>query len=295
MKIAIAVLTWNRLDVLQLLIRDLHKYCSHHETAIFEDAGQRDGTVDFFNHRTFKPRPDLLALQGSQGQKHIFLGTENLGVSGNSNRAIRWFMNDTDCDYLCLCNDDLELTGDFAEAYARAWKDTGIGLFCFCGFQTKEFAFDIKPYCGHRLKILGRLTGAMMAMPRELIKKIGYFDTRFGKFGEEHCHFTMRAKAAGYQDVAGKPINGIDLLDSFLRHREVESTIRPEEKQHLDMAAAQGVASIDLVYDGLYEPYRLRHGEHATSADGCGIAVNRCFGYTNVVTNDRVGLTAENA
>jgi len=117
----------------------------------------------------------------------IFVAEENLGVAAQSNRAIRWFIEDTNCDHLLLCNDDLEFVGPADAVYGKAHKETNIHLFSFCDFTSPEYEAKKTVYRGIRLRLPKRMTGIMMSITRKLVETIGYYDTSFGKFSEEHC------------------------------------------------------------------------------------------------------------
>lgn len=289
MKVSAAVLTWNRFSSLKTFCEGYEKHCAKHQLAIFEDGGTRDDTVGFIlkaarleGHKQIE-RPELAALEIKALDGHtVFLGRNNLGVAGNTNRALRWFMEDTDSDYLCLCNDDLVIKGDFLEFYAKALVDTGIGLFCFCGFNTPEFGYKRVTYKGYTLKSLSRMTGAMMAIPRGLVQEIGYFDTCFGKFGEEHCAYTNRARGRGYQDVNGEPHVCLDVEHCLLEHAEVESTMQGQAKAEADRAAHIGTQSVDYANDGFYRPFQLWQPKKVDAVDGEGVREDLLSGYYNV-------------
>jgi len=289
MKIAIAVLTWNRLPALQQILKGLGEHCKPHKLAVFEDAGTRDSTVSSMllcAQTPVIPRPDLMAHQAKlTGDVEFFAGTENLGVSGNTNRALKWFLEESGCDYLCLCNDDLVIKGDFATFYAEAWEKLKIGLFCYCGFTSKAYAWDPDHIGGYVVKKLGRMTGAMMAMPRELVEKIGFFDMRFGKFGEEHCDYTNRARLAGYQDIRGRPQGCLDLKHDLLAHLDIASSMVGQEKAAADAIAVDATKTLDYVSDGLYRSYKLFHKVKVGGVDGDGISEDVLPGYYNAVTN----------
>jgi GT2 family glycosyltransferase len=226
MKSAVAILTYNRAHALKETLSGLSKFCSAYPTAIFEDCGQRDGTETFLRGPTpvqVKDRIDLLATEYSGAHLgpniQVFLGTTNLGVTGNSNRALKWFA-ETGCDHLCLMNDDLHVMGDFVNFYAKGHEDLDVGLFCFCDFDRASPAISGAPETyrwvtvnsrGYRVKLLPRMTGIMMSMTRAVLDKIGYFDARFGKFGEEHCDYNIRARFAGFVNLDGQMQNCLDL------------------------------------------------------------------------------------
>ena len=142
MKSMIGVLTYRRVEALIAMMNGMAGHCSQYTTVISEDCGQRDKTADVLQqNRTATPRPDLMAIEYQPNpispetcyfpNAQVFMGQMNLGVAGNSNRILKIFM-DSPCDHLCLCNDDLYVTGDFVEYYAKAHQDLEVGMFCFC-------------------------------------------------------------------------------------------------------------------------------------------------------------------
>jgi hypothetical protein len=202
--------------------------------AIFEDCGQADGTRQFLTAANNKPRPDLMAvehaitvpyrkpgtLDHTPREITAYLGTDNLGVAGNSNRAIKWFMEETGANHLMLCNDDLEFLGDAATTYSKAHDVTDVDLFCFCDFESPQFKCTPVRYRGTPLKKLSRMTGIMMSVTRRLVQSIGYFDPQFGKFGEEHSQPPGSLVLCG--DYTYKPIESLkadDIVIGWNRRR----------------------------------------------------------------------------
>jgi hypothetical protein len=275
--IAIAVLTWNRLPALKRILEGLKK-CNVQKVAVFEDAGMKDQTVGWIsqNWPQSESRPELVAYKRSGSQTYpeitCYLGAENLGVAGNSNRAIRWFMEETACDYLCLCNDDLEILGDFPRLYREAHLKTGIGLFSFCGIDNPDYQKYPAVVNGIEIDVIPRLTGSMLAFPRKLVEDIGYFDTRFGKFGEEHCHFNTRAQISGHIRIGDKNYPSVDLRYPPITYQEVQPSASHAERTDFNKVASAGVKSIDYIADGLYAPFRLFPEQICGGCDGLGIS-----------------------
>lgn len=285
---AIAILTYNRLETLQ---KALHSILTngHPEMpiAIFEDCGQADGTRKFLTAANNKPRPDLMAVEHSilfPFRKHgtleftprritAYLGTDNLGVAGNSNRALKWFMDETNADHLMLCNDDLEFTGDASTVYAKAHSVTDVDLFCFCDFTSPQFKCTPIRYRGTPLKKLSRMTGIMMSITRRLVESIGYFDPQFGRFGEEHCDYTVRARYAGHQNLYGNQQYCLDVEHSLIRHQSVASSVSQEEKPELDHIASTAMArkSGRYPYTSGYLPFSLIRNPMVDAMNSVGI------------------------
>lgn len=273
----IAVLTYRRVGALKETLAGLQQHCSAYETVILEDAGQTDETESFLMGPTptlIGDRRDLLAKEydGSHLGKNVrvFLGQTNLGVAGNSNRALKLF-SESGCDHLCLLNDDLHILGDFVNFYKSGHDDLGVGLWCFCDFTSASPAISGPPDTykwvtvnsrGHRVKLLGRMTGIMLSISRKCFETIGYYDARFGKFGEDHCDYTIRARLAGFVNLDGQPQNALDLeaKPPVLRHQDVPTSVSGAERQAADHEAAAIMKEISTHYghDPVYRPFCLR-------------------------------------
>ena len=240
---AIAILTYNRLPALQTVLGSVMTHNRVKHLAVFEDCGQQDSTRQWLTSTTTqKKRPDLMATEHHLGSGNTiaFLGTDNLGVAGNSNRALKWFMEETDADHLLLCNDDIEFIGPAGKLYRDSHMATQIELLCFCDFTSPQYKCIPVVHRGVQLKKLGRMTGMMMSITRKLVESIGYFDPQFGRFGEEHCDYTVRARCAGHQSIMGIQQYCLDVNPTIpvLKHQTVNSTVQPGEKHELDRVAS---------------------------------------------------------
>lgn len=280
MKSAIAILTYRRLHALNAMMLGIEQHCPQYQTAIFEDCGQRDATSVYLTQGRHPAKcPELMATQwfpvadDGSGTHYpnakVFMGDQNLGVTGNSNRALAWFMNG-DWDHLLLCNDDLFVNGDFAKFYGQAHADLGIGMFCFCDFTQASPAISGTPESykwttyrarGYGIKFLPRFTGIMMSITRELVEKVGYFDAEFGKFGEEHCDYTIRCRMAGGIRYDNQDMNCLDVEHDFLKHQDVETSMKGAARKQADEEARQVMARAahEYRYRHFYRPFRLTY------------------------------------
>jgi hypothetical protein len=257
----------------------LREHCAGYPLAVFEDCGNADDTCDWLRQSAKLAGPDEeLAADRWEGFDYTaFLGWRNLGVSGNSNRAIRWFIRDTQCTHLCLCNDDLEARGDFPAEYATAHKATNVGLLCFNDWEDDENKPVVIRDRGRPLHLLPRRKGIMMSMTRKLVDRIGYFDAEgFGKFGDEHNDFTNRAAQAGFMSVRGAPQHCLDIPCKTLAHQEVPTSISPVDKLKLDRESAQllQIACGRYAMTDPFRPFTLGgYARQAAGRDGAGIHV----------------------
>jgi len=298
-KSLIAILTYRRLHALKAMLHGVDQHCPQYQTHIFEDCGQRDATSDFLTHgRTGTPCPDLMATRYNASVENaspsltpivvanypnmqVYMGERNLGVTGNSNRALKVFM-DGDWDHLCLCNDDLLVTGDFVKFYGQAHKDLEVGMFCFCDFTKESPAISGKPetykwttyrWRGYGVKFMPRFTGIMMSVTRKLVEKIGFFDAEFGKFGEEHCDYTIRARMAGGIQCEGQDMNCLDVEHDLLKHQDVQTSMSGVARQHADEEAriAMQRASYEYRFRHYHRDFHLAYPVMASGYYGAGI------------------------
>lgn len=292
MKSAVAILTYRRIHALQAMLTGLNQHCAFYKTGIFEDCGQRDGTADVLQAgRTPVPQKHLMATQYVPPDEdkpgvfdpntEVFMGDRNLGVAGNSNRALKWFM-DSDCEHLCLCNDDLFVQGDFVKFYAKAHTDLNIGMFCFCDFteaspaisgKPESYRWTVYPWRGYKLKFLPRFTGIMISLTRALVEKVGYFDAAFGQFGEEHSDYTIRCRFAGGIKMDGQDMNCLDVEHTLLKHQDVASSVQGMARAHAD---AQAVEIMRQCADGYkyrhyHRPFRLMQPKMVNGFTGGGM------------------------
>jgi hypothetical protein len=263
----------------------IEKHCKHYPCAVFEDCGQVDATSAYLTQgRKATKCNELLATKWTaDNSSHYcaYLGDCNLGVAGNSNRALRWF-DKTGCDHLCLCNDDLIINGDFAKVYAAAHADLGVGLFCFCDFTEASPAISGSPgsyswttydWKGYTVKMLSRMTGIMMSITRKTLNDVGYFDTEFGKFGEEHCDYTNRVRSAGGLNFDGETMVCLDIEHGLLKHQDIATSVFGVPRRRADTQAAFAMdrATREYWYRSYYRPFSLVAPERVGAYYGHGM------------------------
>jgi hypothetical protein len=304
MKSAIAIITYNRVHALQEMLRGIDAHFAQYPLAIFDDLSNRDGTEKFLRTgmSATKPRPDLMAEELSEKsgsprppRKH-FLGTHNLGVTGNSNRALKWLMDETDAEHFILCNDDLHVTGDFVQFYGKAHVDLQVGMFCFCDFtHHPSYQWVDINQRGYRIKLCPRMTGIMISMHRKVAEQIGYFDTVFTKFGEEHCDFTNRARLVGAISLSGMMQTQIDLHHNLigqpeqvlLKHQEVETSMTGPERKRADQESYGIMQAVGQSYHyrDVYRPFGLHRPKFVGATREAGIPADQISSTYDLVTD----------
>jgi len=290
-KSLIGILTYRRLAALQTMLAGVEEHCGQYSTVIAEDCGNRDATAKHLTAgRKGEARPELLATaytsyESSAELNHpnadVYIGDRNLGVAGNSNRILKIFM-DGDWDHLCLCNDDLLVKGDFVKFYRQAHQDLGVGMFCYCPFdkpsaaisgQLETYKWTTYPWRGYGVKFLPRFTGIMISVTRELVEKIGYFDAEFGKFGEEHSDFTIRARMAGGISLDKQDMNCLDVEHNLLGYQEVTTSVTGAARRQADGEAGRVMqrAAFEYRHRHYHRPFRLTFPVSASGYSGVGL------------------------
>lgn len=286
----IGILTYRRLHALKTMLSGIDKHCPQYSCVVSEDCGNRDSTEDFMRAgRMPVPRNDLMAdlyetpevrpmnandeTPANYPNVKMLLGHRNLGVAKNSNKIIKYFM-DGPWDHLCLCNDDLNVKGDFVKFYAQAHKDLGVGLLCFTDFAYDEsYKWTTYKWRGYGIKFMPRFIGIMMSFSRELLEKVGYFDPEFGQFGEDHSDMTIRSRFAGGIRIEGQDMNCLDVEHELLSHQDVETSVVGPERKRANTEASKVMqrAAFEYKMRHYHRPYHLNYPVMASGYYGAGI------------------------
>lgn len=123
----------------------------------------------------------------------ILIKGDNRGVVWNKNRALYYYMSQTQCDPIILIEDDVFPISDswlseWVDA-ARRWHHVNFSHPGLLGSQRPPLRGDgtaEKPHVHHLV------TGQCTAISREAMKIGGYLDTRFHGYGHGHVEWTKR-------------------------------------------------------------------------------------------------------
>lgn len=168
---------------------------------------------DFNNH--FIDMEILVTFKGNKGENKSvkvrypgltkFYTYENIGLSGSRNAGIR----ESSGDYLIFIDDDASVKEDFIRVLSNMISRYN-SVNAFCGRlidPTQNIPFSVL-FKNNKDKKLSRLDfqyfmGSAHVLSRKIIRKIGYYDERFGSgakfFGSEETDIFFRLKTAGEQ------------------------------------------------------------------------------------------------
>ncbi len=219
--LGIGIISCNRLAQVRRLVEALQNHTFTPFHLVIADDGSVDGT----------------AAWARESGIPVMTG-RNRGVAWNKNRALYWLMHRTSCEKLLLIEDDIHPVRD---GWERGWLEAleRFGHLCYSpeGAHVPEQLVAL--HFGY--VALDWVGGALMAMTRKTVERVGYLDTRFQGYGDEHIEYSERCQRAGYYSHPGfvtlrdgslcdhPPIEGSpERLRDLLRNRKLRARLVEE-------------------------------------------------------------------
>lgn len=200
MKVGIGISSYNRQDSLYDCLNGVRKFTTRNCEILVSDDGSMDNSVDVAKILGFK-----------------VIANQNKGVAYNKNRLLYNLML-KGCDIIILLEDDVMPVADgWEDIWIEGAKTYGSVFFltnCDVGKGTLVSPFISKD-----------TTAQLLALDREAITKVGFFDPRFKGFGYEHCEYQNRLAINGFGGINFRHGFGFFALNSDkLVNLDVEST-----------------------------------------------------------------------
>ncbi len=200
--IGVGILSYNRANSLRRLINSIVNHTDLRGTTIFVSD---DGSGD----------PATLPLLEQISHNVVVLkNPEQIGIAGNTNRLLRCLSR---FKYGLILNDDVEVLRKGWEGfYFKHMQRSGLHHFLYrevgvYGAKKGDRA-DVN---GVPLwKVMDKPHGAVMAFTNKMLKKVGFFDERFGLYGMEHVDWSQRAWELGLQQPG---FYDVDKSDQFFK------------------------------------------------------------------------------
>lgn len=178
-KLGIGVTTYNRAASLKRTLDGILHYTRHPYTLIVADDGSPDGTLDLLRSRQIP---------------HV--AGPNRGIAWNKNRALFHLQEVARCDVILLLEDDVAPRHDGWEASwieaSRRWGHVNLAGPWFANLFESGTGTTDDPV------LSTVLTGQCSGFSREALHTVGYMDTRFGRYGYEHCDHSERLLKSGF-------------------------------------------------------------------------------------------------
>lgn len=219
--IAIGILSYNRPDSLNRLLKSIVKYTDLNKTTIFvsddcsTDTRVNEVLADFKNI--------VIIKNGERG-----------GIATNSNRLLRCLRR---FKYGILLNDDIEILKlGWEHYYVGALEKSRMHhlLYREAGVYNAKIGTEVDFNGVALYKVEDKPHGALLAFTSECLEKVGAFDPSYGLYGMEHVDWSMRAhevglQPAGFYDVAGST--------GYVKLHDEQCSVEKDKKQELLSAA----------------------------------------------------------
>lgn len=195
-RIAIILLNWNGVsDTLECVKSIMYSSYKNYQIIIADNKSSGD---------------DVKILKKELSDSVIFIENEaNLGFAEGNNRALKYAV-DNNFDYCLLLNNDTTIKNDLLENLIISAKlgYSIIGGRIYNYYDRTKIWFgggELKKYFGvprdikntDREQEVDFVSGCMMMISSELIKKIGYLNKEYFAYWED-IEFCLRAKKNGY-------------------------------------------------------------------------------------------------
>ncbi len=210
------LLAWNQLAYTKLCIESVFKHTHVPFELILVDNGSHDGTPEYFRE-----------LRRENANVKVVLNAKNLGFGKGCNQGLAV----ANGDYVCFLNNDTLVTEGWLEHlqwWAELEPNVGVvgpvsnrvaGIQRICPVSYDEDAMipeAIADHGGlrdrhraanrHESVFVNRIIGLCLLLKRELVERIGGFDTRYGTGNFEDDDLCFRARVAGYKVVIARDV-----------------------------------------------------------------------------------------
>lgn len=198
-KLGIIIPTYDSLDTLRVLLKNIQDYTDGEYTVFVVEDGQKKETIEFL-----------------QTQRVVsLLHATNKGVSPSWNDGLKAAEKEG-CTHFAFFNDDIEIPPDWWSKCRAMFEDKKIHLLSLVPHPDKiGYPFDSL-----------HMTGWFFIIDRECLKRVGYFDEQFAPFCAEDDDYFERFKRSGL-------LRGQIELDVFHHHSRTLKKIPGEVFQRV--------------------------------------------------------------
>lgn len=176
--LGIAITTLNRRALLEELLDAIAALTTTPHALIVCDDGSDDGTVEMVRARNIP-----------------LVGGVRRGIAWNKNRGLYYLSELCGCETILLLDDDIC-------PVVRGWEGEWLAATALFGHVNWLPPWH-KPLLSGRASpinpgVTAEVSGAVIALSRAALARVGYMDTRFIGYGNEHVDFTLRVIHAGF-------------------------------------------------------------------------------------------------
>ena len=175
--IGIGIVTYNRLDYLRNCVHGVRTHTASPFRLVVADDGSTDGSREWCE------------AEGIQ-----VIGRGNQGVCWNKNRAL-FALQEAGCDPILLLEDDC---WPVSPGWDHDWR-VATALFGHVSYAHEKLARWTLSGSGRPTDpiVNNKATAQCSSVSALLMRKVGFFDSRFKGYGVGHAEWTTRIKKAG--------------------------------------------------------------------------------------------------
>lgn len=265
-KIGIGIITYNRLDYLRRCVERVRRLTPADHALVVADDGSTDGTADW-----------------CRDEGIVVVGRGNRGVCWNKNRAL-FALQALGCDPILLMEDDCS---PVVEGWEESWR-VATALFGHVSYAHPKLA---------RWQIAGRgtptdpivnnkSTAQCASISGDVLRRVGFFDTRFRGYGVGHAEWTTRVKRAGHGFKYAILENGARARANLYIDGGIEATDAPTFKDPATIRRNEALFDALKAEPVYRHPWRGPEEEAAFAADFDGTPVG-IAGYAAAFRPDR--------
>ncbi len=187
----IMIVTFNRAELTKRMLNSLLERTKRPFNLVIVDNGSSDDTHEYL----------VKWLAGlSDTEAILSTNSENKGIAVGRNQALK-IADETfpESKWLCTLDNDVEMPeGWLTECIDILQANTRYGMLGV-NMEGKPYPIVTENGKTFQRKPVGNLGTACMVFPKSVHKMLGFFNTEYGKYGEEDADWGMRARVVGYQ------------------------------------------------------------------------------------------------
>ena len=186
--LSIMLVTYNRLELTKQTFENLFATTKIPFRLIIVDNGSVDGTINWLKGLQKPALCETLDL---------ILNNENKGIAIGRNQALKKADEYND-EWLCTLDNDVLLPNNALQEcieIIEANPKFSIGV----NFENVKFPLITRNGKTFQYKKEGNAGTACVVFARKLHKLLGFFNTEYGRYGEEDSDWGMRSRVVGYE------------------------------------------------------------------------------------------------
>lgn len=225
MKIAIAITTFNRTDILYRGLEEQVKYLPKGSAIFIVDDGSTD-----------QPDMDKIAdIIDDRTEVSIYFASENKGIAAAKNKCLE-LADEWGADHIFLFDSDTwPRRSGWEQPYIKSREPHLMYIFTKFAVEGRSghnLSDCVEIYRDSEIVAFNHVRGCMLYLDRSVLDVVGGFDVRYGKAMFEHTDFSNRIHNAGLTSFRVMDVpNSQGLIYSMDEFRETASSISPLDRR----------------------------------------------------------------